>query len=370
MKKRSITALLALALSHSVPARAEISSPAASTAEESGQRAAGFSGKIGYLTSWAGGRDYRSFRTSGGDDGEAAFPTLSYLNARLDARPFRSHHLSLGFLQSLDSASTRSVAGARGKKSPLPGRIASLRHEYGLSRSFALTSGLSYTNDAFSDPKLGAAYRFKAEQGWGQKTSLGLSVPTSGRSRKSNLVTRASLRSSLTYAFADRFEASAGLSHSRPFYSRAEEIAPARKESNPSLDGKRGRRSGGRGAAPVGDALSEPSIATLQEVDLVMMEREVDRTTGSLGLTFEPSNRWKLETGVGVTYLQTARQKAMWLSNAHLLGATYRFGSSLEAGTDLKLFSDVQKFRHPSIPKLWSFGLQLTYLLGTPREGS
>src|SRR5690606_20196301 len=123
-----------------------------------------YNARFSYLTSWAGGTDFRSFRSSSADDSggmseSSTQPTLQYFYARLGASPWRGHQLSFSTLQSLDSAARRTVVGRSGRGAPLPGRIFSARYSLALGQGFSLGLGQTYVGDKFSDPSLGLTQR-------------------------------------------------------------------------------------------------------------------------------------------------------------------------------------------------------------------
>ncbi len=385
-RRRLVFLLLAFCLTE--PARADESTnkaggSEASIAVNSSERTEKkYSVRLTYLTSRAGGKDFRSFKSSGSDDSgsmneNSVMPNLNYISARAVITPLRGHQIMFGGLQSLDSAQARIITKPNGRKFPLPGEIFSLRYVYSLSRHYTLSAGETYIDTfKFSDPTLGLNYRNSVDSGWGQRVGLGLSLPTTEKSHNERLITRATIRTGASLT-ADRFVTSAGLSYSRPIYSRPGDLPSMRGEdgggataapgaSQPSPGGRRTGRHGGGGTS--GNVINaDPTPASLEEVDLVIMEREVDRSTGSIGLTFIPSQHWKLGTGAGITYLETARQKAIWLTSARLIGAAYTFGKA-EIGSDLQLYSDIHKYQHAALPRLWSIGLHLSYFLGDQQK--
>lgn len=380
--------LLLGALHLPAPAHAAEAPAAVSAAEASSPGRTRLFARLSYLTSMAGGTDYRSFRSSSADEtgglsDSATMPGLHYVSARLGAQLWRDHLLSFSTLQNLDSAERRKeIVGRGGRGSRLGRQTFSARYGYSLSRAFSLSAGQSLQGEKFSDPSLGLAYRNRGDGSFGHRLGLTLSAPLSERSRKQRLITRATARASATLELAGPWQASAGVSYSRPFHERAHELPPMRgRDDDDELSsglvanaeptelasrprrGRGNRGVGGGEAAGTGSAPSAP-----QEADLVLREREVDRTTASVGLGFRPTDRWKLATGAGVTYVQTARQKAVWMTSARVLAASYTYGK-MEAGADLKLFSDVRKYRHVSLPSLWSAGVQLSFLFGDGRDG-
>jgi len=336
--------------------------------------------RMTYLTSRAGGKDFRSFKSSGSDDSgsmneNSTMPNLNYFSARAMYTPVRGQQISFGALQSLDPASARTITGPSGRAHPLPGQIFSLRYAYFLKQELSLGLGETYVDSyKFSDPTLGLSYKHSVDAGWGHKAGLGLSIPTTEKSHNERLITRATARSGVSFT-TDRFVSSASLAYSRPFNSRAGDLPSSRGDgdttSSPSgTPGGRGGGRGGRGgSAPPGNPFGvDPTPSVLEAADLVMMEREVDRTTGSLGVSYVPGEHWKLGSGAGVTYLETARQKAIWLTSARLLGAAYTLGH-VEVGSDIQMYSDIHNYQHASFPRLWNVGLHLTYFIGEQQTG-
>jgi hypothetical protein len=358
-----------------------------STASEEPGHRLHYQARITYQTSRATGHDFRSFRSSATDESGAttvnsSLPDLNYLSARLSVNPWRKHTLSLGALQSLDPAHARTVSGPNGHGFALPGSIFMGHYGYKLSRSFSIGAGQTYVaGRRFSDPKLSLSYRNSpVDEGWGTHLGLGLSVPTSERSRNDQLITQATLRGALSFT-AGRWTTSCGLAYSRPIYMHPGDL-PAVSERfaermngsggpTPSPDGGGGHHhhdhsASGSAGGTAYPAINDPNLTNLETVDFVLAERVSDRTTGSAGVSFVASPHWRFSSGAGVTYLETWKQKAVWLTNARVLSAAFSFWK-MEAGTDFQLYSDIHKYEHPSLPSLAGVGFHLTYFLGDRR---
>ena len=335
-----------------------------------------------YLTSRAAGHDFRSFRNSATDDSGAttegsSLPNLNYLSARLSVSPWAKHTFSVGALESIDSEAVRTVVGPNGDARTLPSTIWSARYGYRFTDHLSASAGQTYvTGRKFSDPTTGLNYRSNGfdEQGLGQRAGLSLSLPTTERSHNEQLITQATVRSSLSY-MAGRWTSSGGLAYSRPFYMHPASLAvtsfgpppTAPGAPPPHAHGHHGAPTPGGDGGPAAAAVNDPNVGTLEAVDLVMGERVADRSTGSVGVSFQPSYHWKLGTGAGLTYLETWKQKTIWLTSARVLTAAYSFWK-MEAGSDFSLYSDIHKYAHPSLPSLMNVGLHLTYFMGAERQ--
>lgn len=113
---------------------------------------------------------------------------------------------------------------------------------------------------------------------------------------------------------------------------------------------------------------TDPSTyGAANDADYVTREREYDRTTSSIGISFQPSEHWRFGSGAGVTYVETWGQNTIWLTNARAFTAAYNFGK-MEVGSDVSLYSDIHKYQHPSLPSLLSIGFHLSYMMGADRQ--
>jgi hypothetical protein len=240
----------------------------------------------------------------------------------------------------------------------------------------------------WSDPNMSLSHRFERDgRGFQFREGLSLTVPTTERSHNDGLYTRATCRVSLNRRTETGWSTNMGLSYSRPFYKDIDKVASAKDwgasppsaqtQSDPSGatrsnggDRRGGGGRGGRGNRPgrgnsnlVGSSGSSSEQTPQQVVDSVLRETERDRTTGSVGLTYSFPRHWKIGTGGGISYVQTSKDKAVWATSARVLGVSYKV-SNVEMGSDLQVFSDAGKFKHPSLPKYWGVGLHLSLAFG------
>lgn len=362
------------------------STSAPGEAASEGRRGLRYQARLSYITSRTAGHDYRSFRSSATDDTGSvnegsSLPNLNYMSARLGVSPWERHTFSGGVLQSLDSASSRTVSGPRGSDRTLPSSIFSLRYSYRLNRQFTFGAGQTYVaNRKFSDPSLSLNYRGRTaeEQGWAPRAGIGLTIPSTERSHNDQLITRATLRSGLSYA-AGPWTTSVSLSHSRPIFAHPGKLGASQWDAPPAQPGgeapaprRSHRRSnnatpGGSNGDAASAALADPNATTLEAVDIAMSERESDRTTSSIGISFQAAPHLRIGSGAGVTYLETWKQKTIWLTNVRAVSAAYSFWK-MEAGSDVQLYSDIHKYAHPSLPNLIAIGFHLTYFVGAERS--
>ena len=394
-KSLPLLALTALALPLVASAADSVTSPVAQLPTGTSTSLVGdpprgprYKASFTYLTSRSASSDFRSFRGSATDDSGqltegSALPNMNYLSSRLSYSPWNRHTFSGGDLQSLDSASKRTVLRPDGSGGfPMPSSIWSLRYGYRINDHF--NAGLSETyvqGRKFSDPMAGLTYRSNRfdEQGLAHRVGLNLSVPTTERSHNDQLITRATLRTSLAYV-AGPWTSSAGIAYSRPFFEHPGNLAasnfddpsapPGSPQSGPAGGGASSHHSGGRGGHSVTstDPTDPNAVVYVPEpASIAMQEREADRTTSSVGVSFQPNSHWRFGSAMGVTYLETWRQKTIWLTNARPLTVAYDFWK-MEVGSDVSLYSPISKFQHPSLPSLMVVGLHLSYFMGADRQ--
>jgi hypothetical protein len=398
---------------------------ATSLTETEPSRGPRYKASFSYLTSRSASTDFRSFRSSATDDSGqvtegSALPNMNYLSTRLSISPWRRHTFSIGDLQSLDSDAHRTIQSPGGGQGHvLPASIWSAR--YGFRINDYWNAGISETfvqGRKWSDPMAGLNFRSTRidEQGLANRLGLNLSIPTTEHSHNDHLITRATARTSIAYV-AGPWITSAGVAFSRPFYAHPGELAASNFDDPNAPPGSPQSFSGhhhGGGAiggpshtkpapAPADptqptptpppvdptkpvpptqpgqgthDAPGDSTNASILDAsaygpgdsaDYITREREHDRTTSSLGVSYQPSKHWRFSSGAGVTYIETWGNHAVWLTNARAFAAAYDFGR-MEIGSDVSLYSDIHKFAHPSLPSLLSVGFHLSYFLGADRQ--
>jgi len=151
------------------PATADQASPPSATTLSSEARgparAPRYKASFSLLTSRSASNDLRSFRSSATDDSGAvtegsALPNMSYLSSRLSVSPWPRHTFSLGDLQSLDSASHRTVLHPGGGGFPLPSSIWSVRYGYRMNDHWNVGLAETYVQGRkYSDPMIGLNFR-------------------------------------------------------------------------------------------------------------------------------------------------------------------------------------------------------------------
>ena len=379
--------------STTVPAPTEeaIASQSVSTTEPGEHKRSVVSGRVALQTSRAAGKDFRTFKGSSGGSEEGSgisdgstMPNLNYVTGKFVVAPNRDNQFHLGVVQSLDSDEDRRVPTPVTGNRPaiLPASIAALRYMHYFTRSLNASLGDGFDNQSkFSDPSVGLNYKEVVREGWGKKGGFSLSIPTTEKSHNDHILTKASLRTGLAY-YGDNWNIALSLSHSRPFYQGGTNLSDyvTRKKSGKTASKKprstRPNPGGGTstlsrtddpssGSSPGGNIADRPGSAysSMEEVDLVLNEREVARSSASLNYQFTPSRSWKFTGGPGTTLLRTARENTIWMTSMKLLGVSYQTGH-FETGSDINLYSNIHKFKSPSLPNLWNFGLHVSYLFG------
>lgn len=295
--------------------------------------------------------DFRSLKGTASDDTggmseSTAIPNLSYA-AGVGMAQFREKHRVYGaVLQSMDRLASRTISTPFGRDFILPGQILGLRYTYAASEHLRLTASGAYIDVfGFTDPSAGLIYRGTATPGVYYRLSTELSLPVNKKSIRDNLTTRATARAAISVRRRN-WNGSAKLSHSVPFYG-----PPATAPSSIS-----------HGASASGGG---PVIRDIEEIDLVLSDREVSRTMTGLNGSLSVTDSLSLSSNLGVAYLRTARGPAIWISNARVLGVAYSL-QNVELATNFNVTSDINNYAKLSVPKFWSTDVTLSYRLGQP----
>jgi hypothetical protein len=306
--------------------------------------------RFSVLSSRSGNKgDFRSFRTSGSDDGsvseQTTLPNLSFVAAFGSVNLARSHQLMVAAMQGINKEEDKRVATPFGANIQLPSRIALARYRYLLNENLSFSASMMHVDTfGYMDPNLGVQH--KNMRSWGALTSdLQLSAPVTEKSRADQLYTRATARLSAMHRY-EKFTNFGRLSHSRPFYRDPE-----------NLD------------KPVSNARSGPSSARPTslpaEVDLVLMQRETSRSIFSLGSAYQLTDRFRFSSSGNLILLTTLKNEEIWLSTFRPLGATYS-KNSWEVSLNFGLTSDVRKYKSPSLPSQWIVSGGMSYFFGEP----
>ena len=322
--------------------------------------------RMSLVSSVAGKKnDLRTLKSTGTDDSgsmneNSTLPNLSYFSGFGVFRFKEKHKFLVAALQSLDGAVDRTLATPFGRDFTIPGQILAARYSYVLTRELNVNAGLAYV-DVFgvSDPTLGMGYRVSGpgHTGWSGRLGLKFSVPMTDRSRAEQLITRATMRSAVFFQQA-HWEGHGSLSHSRPFYPHG--VTPVSRMGSSNANSV---SSGGHGSGHGSGQGGMAGMGSLDPVDLVLAERETNRTTAGLGGSYSLTDSFEIGAGAGLTLLETAKRSSIWLTNLRPLGLTYYF-RNWEAGTNVNLFSDVAEYQHPSFPRLWAVDFRLSYTFG------
>lgn len=355
-----------------------------------------FFAKVSYVTSRAPGKDFRSFQQQNGDDAgnvnmNSTLPNLNYVSASAMVSPGERHHFMLGGTQSLDSSASRQIGGPGMPPMPLPGSIAAAMYSFDITRQISLQAGEVYVDAfGFTDPLFGSSYRAGNPEGLLSVSGIGFSAPLSPRSREDHLLSQLTLRTAIAQSLG-LFTVSGHVTYARAIYKSGADVPevmgpdgtlakgspstapgpnapPAPPPGSPPPGAPGPARPATPGGSPPPLNVLQPDPNALEIADLVMRERIIDRTNVGAGISLRPKT-WRFSSGAGATYVQTARQHAIWLTTARVLGISYGFGQA-EAGIDAQIYSDIHRYDHPSLPKLWNVGMHLSYLFGPePRLG-
>lgn len=310
--------------------------------------------------------NHRTTRTAGSDDSGgmsegSVLPNLNYLTAKLLYSPKEGHQFSFGGLQTLDSVADRTVPTPFGQNLTFPGEIAALRYYYDFSSHFIGTLGQVYIDTLnFMDPTAGMQYRFHINPETSQRFVLSTSAPLSEKSHNDQLVTRTTIKAQTTYR-SDEWTFIGGISHSRPFYQNEDLVLRAPVSARASGSAPVSKRSSKSANRSVGVSNLTSSI---DDVDLIFQQKEANRTNARISASRTLGRHWKLNSGAGISWIQTGHGHSIWLTSARVIAVAYTFGE-WEIGSDFTLNSDQRRFKKPTLPNLWNIGVHLTYALGS-----
>lgn len=292
---------------------------------------------------------YHTIKTVGSDESggvseKSVLPNRSFVSAMGALQPGKDHQVTFSVLQSMDSPETRQLTTPSGTQFTSPGTVAVARYRYSLSPQFSLSFGVTHVDTTgYSDPSLGLNFINSRDDDWSHRLDLRLSIPASERSKNDHLFTKATLRAGTTFR-GESFTTSGGVSHCRPFYQDVSKVESA---------------STSRSARTSGAALSA--------LDLILMQKEKSRSTGSLGTSYQASKRVRLAATTSLSYVATLQSKHLWVTSAKPINAVYS-RENLDIGTYVEFLSNIEKYERPSLPKFWSVGVNLSYSFGTPPQ--
>ena len=303
--------------------------------------------------------DFRSLKGSASDDTggmseSTSIPNLSYAAGVGILKFQENHRFVVAALQSLDSRELRTIPTPFGRNFVIPGQIFALKYSYAVAPNWRLSAGGAYIDVfRFTDPSAGVTYRRSAGNGLSYRMGVDFAAPINAKSKRDHLITRTTARSG-AYLRKANWSAHGSLSHSVPFF-RAVSATP-------------GAISHGSVSHGAGGPGGMPAMGQIEEIDLVLSDREVSRTMTSIGGSFSLSDSVSLSTGFGITYLRTARNTDIWMSNMKPIGAKFSM-NKMEVGTNLTLNSDIQNYQRLSLPRLWNVDVTVSYFFGQhPRE--
>jgi len=321
--------------------------------------------KASLLTSHAGQRnDYRNTKNSSSDDSgqmseNTTLPNMSYFSAMGATRLTEHQLVSLSGLQSLDSPEARTIANPNGPDFTLPGEILAAHYAYRFDDGFQLSAMQIYTDTFhFFDPSVGVGHISAPDLGWGHRTMLNLSIPTTERSLTEHQLTRAFLRASLNY-HRPKWSLFAGVGGSKVIYQntpppRAGKTG-VRQSSSPETHEHEG--GGGLGSVPS----FSPDI-----IDIILADRQDGRASTSFGGSYSFSDKLRYVASSSVSYIHTMANHQLWFTTFKPASLTYQVASLWEVGSDLTFYSDIENFQRPSVPQLWNVGVRLGYRFGNP----
>jgi hypothetical protein len=306
------------------------------------------------MKSLSGGGDGGGSKGSDGGGGGpgAALPNLNYVSAAAFMPLSERDTLSLIGMQSVDSADQLKIATPFGADFQLPSQVGILRYQYRLSPEWsASVRGFYIDTVGFRDPSAGATYTRLAPGGWMQRYSMSASAPITASSQSDDLITRASVRASFT-KHAGRWALVAGLMHMHSFFDGGQ--PPERRA--------RGSSAGGDGRATQSDG--KPIVPIYpSDVDLILIQREMQRTRTDLSLAYDVSDHFTIGTSAGLSYAITDKERTLWMTSAKPLILKYVVDQA-EIGTDVSLNSDIRDFSSPRLPSIVSIGLRVGYTFG------
>ncbi len=351
-----------------------------------------YKANLTYSTSRTAESDTRSFRGSAVDDTGAVgtgstLPNMNYINAGFSVAALRNQSFGLSTLQNIDSPAYRAshLTGPGGNMNG----IYSAHYGYRFSPTMNASIGETYVSGRkWADPALSFSYRARMfdEQGLSPRLGLGLTLPTTEKSHNDRLITQATARTGLTYV-AGRWTSSGSLAYSRPIYQHPGKLSPYMFGGPQASQSNAGQNPaavpqglhhghGHHGAPPVSpnDATPGSTASTDPNAglpppnpeDVVMAERTQARTTAGMGITYRATDKLRLGTGAGLSYVETFRNESMWITNIRVASAAYSFWK-MEAGSNVDLYSTMAKYQHASLPTMMAVGFHLSYFMGEDR---
>lgn len=296
--------------------------------------------------------DLRSMKTGGSDESESTtVPNLTYTSL-LGVVPIQeTTSLTVMGFQSVNPVEDRTFSTSGGRQVVLPGQTAGLKLEQSLTKATSLDVKVVYVDTyGITDPSMGFSYFPKISDEWTNKQMISLSAPTSEKSKKDKLSTRLFLRTQWGY-MQPRGMVSFGLSHVHLFF----------KEPPQATGGPRVSSSGSRGVPGTG----LPPVFSMNEVDLILMSKEEQRTSANFGYVHFINRKMTLGASLGATLAETVSHKQLWYTNARVADFTYR-DEPWEAGASLSYTSDIEKFKSVSLPNQLNAGIRFSYFYGNP----
>jgi hypothetical protein len=284
-----------------------------------------------YLTSRTSqSTSYQTMKSmSGGDGGSsdgATLPNLNYISAAGFLHFRERHTFMLTGLQSLDSEEQLKIATPFGVDFRLPSQVAFVRYRYQLDPTWNAELKAAYIDTVGArDPSAGVVYFNPNPLGWSQSYSLYAAAP----------VTSASQRQ-------ERWTFAGSASHFHSFFE----------------NGKPPPRS-------IDKSVTKASIPIFpSEVDLILLQKETERTRGDLSFSYSVNDELSLGAGAGLSFSKTEKDHTLWMTSCKPLIAKYHWGQA-EVSSDVSLNSDIKDYNSPRTPTYLSVGLRAGYTLGS-----
>ncbi|MGZ3696019.1 MAG: hypothetical protein ACXWQO_18255 [Bdellovibrionota bacterium] len=340
--------LAALALFAPFASYAENSPTPVSVQDATSNKGAKVYSRFSVFTSRSGRQtDFRSVRTTGTDDSgsiseKSLFPNLNFLTALAIVTPADRHQVSALVLQSLDPVAKRTLPTPTGKSMVIPGRIAAARYRYDLSPSFSVSASQVHVDTSgFADPSFGLAFLTFDPNNRMYKFGINQTAPLTESSHNSHLITKSTLRASVV-ARKEEWVTTGYLSHSRPFYGAGANLS---------------------GSSPQVTVARPSPLPTLQEVDIVILQKEKNRSTASATIAYT-RKALTFSASAMATHFRTFKEKSIWATTVKPLGIAYTSKNKWETGASFNLTSAIEKYRSPSLPSQWNIGVYLSYSMG------
>lgn len=305
-----------------------------------------------YLTSRPGKElDYRNLRNLSSDETGSmsesiVLPNLNYMTALGVVPVTKNHRLFFIGLQSLDSKADRTVVTPF-MDFEIPGSIAALGYKYKLDNGFYADAKSIYVQGfGVLDPYFGVGYENRQHMGWSQRASLQGSVPTTTSSRAEELATRATARAGVSYGTM-KWRMDGGVAQTQSFYQHGSRRVPELTPEQLSM-------------------MMKMMMSRPDPLDLVLTEKELQRTSAALGASYFVNESLRLGTGVSVARAYTDKKTEIWMNSVRVVNVAYAY-DRFEVGGDISVISDVRDYDAIKAPQLWTAGVRAGYVFGNQR---